>query len=381
MNKAWRATPREVDLLSWFTGPLVPVVFGGVATALGLALVLAMDRGEPRVTLGYLAVAAMAVAFSSVIVLSPRRRVKLTVTITFLPISIGWVAMLLSIASEWGTTIPYELRWSPIALALLLASLAPYLSAARILILGTLSAVMSMAATAVSLTVEPHPTYWPPLVQVLLGSGMILVAIAASTVFCYQVVARTLRWADTSSGKLISSGVLGEAARRRILHQELASVSERALPLLKRVTASGVVTEADRDEAGVLAESLRVELVERSNLSWLESLTRQMSLTVIDHDRLAERMNLSQRSALLGLLSTATKELFDVTTRVVIELRGEIDGATAVAISADHAVPEGHKLTLLAPHYVSLVAAVDDVEWNTSEKLHMSFRVPPRGEN
>lgn len=376
MANPWHSSPREVDLLSWFTGPLVPVVFGGIAVVLGATVTLAENQGPRGAMLGIASVAVMAAAFSSVMFLAPRRRAKLEVSIMFVPIIIGWMALLLGFPGEWSSGVPLEVHWSPVALALLLASLAPYLSAVRILIVGSLSILLSMVTTALGYSVDPHTGYWPFLVQLLLGSGLIIVATTAATVFSYQVVARTMRWAASASGEALSSGGLGEAARRRILRQELASVSDRALPLLERVTASGVVTDSDREEARVLSESLRAELVERSNLSWLESLTRQMSLTVIDHERRAEQLNLGQRSALLGLLTAATKELYDASTRVVIELRGEADGATAVAISADRALPEGRKLTLLAPHYVSLVAEVADAEWSTSEKLHMSFRVP-----
>lgn len=378
MTSVWWHSPREVDLLSWFTGPLVPLVFGGTATAFGFGVTSMMIHDTSKLVVGYLAVLMMAVAFCSVMFLAPARRAKLKATVTIIPITIGWTALLLSVANEWGSTVPFELRWPPIAFALLLASLAPYLSAVRILIVGITSAVAFMGMTALSVTAASHPDNWPFVVQLFLGSGMILVATAASTVFCYQVVARTMRWAQSNPSEALSSGVLGEAARRRILRHELASVSDRVLPLLERVTASGVVNENDREEAKALSESLRAELVERSNFSWLESLTRQLNLTVIDHDRLAEQMNLGQRSALLGLLTAATRKILEPTTRVVVELRGEVDGATAVAISADHALPEGRKLTLLAPYYVSLAAAVDDMEWKTGERLHMSFRVPAR---
>lgn len=378
MNSAWRYSPREVDLLSWFTGPLVPLVFGGTATAFGIGVTSTMMHDTSTLIFEYLAVLVMVVAFCSVMFLAPARRANLKATVTIIPIAIGWFALLLSVANEWGSTVALELRWSPIAFALLLASLAPYLSAARILTVGITSAVAFMGVTALSVTAESRPDNWPFVVQLFFGSGMILVATAASTVFCYQVVARTIRWAQSVPNEALSSGVLGEAARRRILRHELASVSDRVLPLLERVTASGVVSDMDREEARSLSESLRAELVERSNLSWLESLTRQLNLTVIDHDRLAEQMNLGQRSALLGLLTAATRDILEPTTRVVVELRGETGGATAVAISADQALPEGRKLTLLAPHYVSLATTVDDMEWETGERLHMSFRVPAR---
>lgn len=376
MNKAWFWSPRQVDLLSWFTGPLVPIVFGGLAVSFGAGVSVVLVEGTSRWLLVGLSLAAMALAFGVLAFhASPRRRNRVA-GITVLPISLGWASYLLAVVSEWGTTTPFELRWSPIALALLIASLAPFVPAIRILVLGVLSCIVTMAGTASSLLVHPHPTYWPTTVQLLIGSTMIVVASAAGTVFSYHVVARTMRWASSATGDELSSGVLGEAVRRRILHEELASVSDRAVPLLEKVVKAGVVTSADREEATKLAERLRAELVERSQRSWLESLTRQLNLTVIDHDRRAERMNPAQRSALLGLLTAATSEVTEPAHRTLIELRGEADGSTAVAITADHSLPDGHRLTFLAPYYVNLAAAVDDVEWGTGDNLRLNFRIP-----
>lgn len=295
---------------------------------------------------------------------------------TLVPISVALAAHGVAVVGEWGTAEPFEVRWSPIALGLLISSLAPYLSARRIIIVGVLSAIFTVVITGFSLTAVIRPTQWPVLAQPILASAIVMVATAASAVFSYQVVARTQRWATLSAGDELSSGMLGEAARRRILRQELASVSERVMPLLERVAATGIVTDADRSEASEMSESLRAELVERSNRSWLESHAGRMNLTVIDHERLANRMNSEQRSALLGLLSAA-RGAPSGSARIVIELRAEVDGSTAVALSADQTMPEGRRLTLLAPHYVTLVAAVEDVEWDTSQRLQMRFRVPP----
>lgn len=377
MTSPWRSSPRDVDLLSWFTSPMVPLVFGGIATSFGIVITILISDNSWRLLLGMVALAVWVIAFWTVAYLVSPLRLRGPNIISVVPISIGWIALLISFASQWQSTVPFELRWTPIGLGMLIATLAPYLSALRILVVGSVSSLVTMTLTFLSLTVEPHPSYWPPLVAVLLGGALILVATAGSMVFSYQVVARTLAWATSGMGPTVSSGVLGEAAKRRILHQELASVSERTLPLLTRVTETGKVTPADREEAAALAESLRAELVERSNRSWLESLTRRMNLTVIDRERLAEQMDPTQRSALLGLLTAATDEFATATARLVIELRSEADGATAVAISADVALPEGRRVTLLAPYYVSLVASVDHVEWQSGEKLRLSFRVPP----
>lgn len=376
MNSPWRASPREVDLLSWFTGQLVPIVFGGIATTFGIAVIRATPHTTQSLVLASVSVAVVVVAFCVVAYFASPRRLNSKWVMTFVPMSLGMVSYGLAAASEWGSTEPFELRWSPIALALLLASLAPYLSAVRLIIVGVSSSMLIMAITAVSMTAVSHPLHWPVPAQPILSNAIVMIATAASAVFSYQVVARTQRWAASAAGNELSSGVLGEAARRRILRQELASVSDHVLPLLKRVATSGVVTDADRAEARELSETLRMDLVERSNRSWLESHAWRMNLTVIDHERLAEKMNPTQRSAILGLLRAATNNQVAESARIVIEFRAEVDGATAVAISADQFLPEGHRLTMLAPHYVTLVAAVDDVEWDKGQRLQMRFRVP-----
>ena len=88
-------------------------------------------------------------------------------------------------------------------------------------------------------------------------------------------------------------------------------------------------------------------------------------------------MSTAQRSALLGVLRAVTDGSAPAAP-LLIELRGEADGSTAVALSNDVTLPEGRRLTLLAPHYVSLRAAADDLEWEQGEKLRLRFRFPPR---
>ncbi len=377
MNSTWKSAPRDVDLLSWFTGPLVPAVFGGISVVYGVTVTMATTSTTRALILGLVTVAFMAAGFVAVGVFASPRRFDSGVLASVIPILIGWTALLIAIAGEWGSSLPIELRWSPTGFALLLASLSPYVPVSRILLFGILSCIFVVGTTLLSVVGSQNLPSWPLAIYLLFGSGMVVVSTAASTVFAYQVVARTRSWANAPGGSGISSGVLGEAAKRIILRNELASISERALPLLRRVAATSAVTPEDRTEAAALSESLRQELVERSNRSWLDSLARRMKLTVIDRDRRADHMDAAQRAALLGLLTAAAKELGS-SARMVIELRGEDGGATAVAVSADQALPEGRKLTMLAPYYVNLVAAADGVEWNAGSRLGLRFRIPQR---
>ena len=368
-----------MDPLSWFTGPLVPFVFCVVMTVYGVAttLVTAGYGRVPWLELG--AVITMSVGFLVIAFLTASRRAGSALVLATVPVGFGFLGLAVSTVARQGSPDPIELWWAPVGLAFLIAALAPYLSAVRVLLVGVASTLAMVAATGTVL-VGAHPAYWPPSVQLMLGAGSVAVATAASTVFSHQVVKRTTAWAASATGAVLSSGMLGESAKRRILREELASVGERAVPLLERVAHTGVVTPNDREEARVLAESLRAELVERSNRSWLDSLARRMNLTVVDQDHRADRMSPAQRSALLGLLRAATDGMTPNPTPLLIELRGKSDGSTAVALSTDVTFPEGRRLTLLAPHYVSLRATVDELEWDPGERFHLRFRLPPENQ-
>lgn len=370
-------SPRDVDPLSWFTGPLVPFVFGGITAVYGIATTVLANRPNLSLWLELAAVLAMALGFLVIAHLTASRRVGSALVLSTVPVALGWLGLAISAADHLDTAEPAEVWWASVGLAFLVAALAPYLSATRLLIVGIASTFATMAATWTVLTFGPHSDYWPITTQLMLGAWSVAVATMAAAVFSYQVVLRTTEWAASATGAVLSSGVLGEAAKRRILRQELASVGERAVPLLDRVARTGVVTPEDREQARGLSEDLRAELVERSNRSWLDSLARRMKLTVIDQDHRADRMSPAQRSALLGLLRAATDGMTPQRAPLLIELRGQADGSTAVALSTDVTFPEGRRLTLLAPHYVSLRATVDELEWDPGEKLRLRFRLPP----
>lgn len=378
MTEAWQRSPHDVDPLSWFTGPLVPMVFGGLALTYGAAVTVLSTRGMAAPWADWAALVCMLAGFVSFAMLSRSGRIAPRLVLTGVPVLLGWAGVVLSGLGEAGGRQPVELWWAPVGLAFILAALAPHTPAARLVVVGALSSIATASVLAFLPSARPH--FWPPVTEVLLGTGSVLVATVAASTFSYQVVSRTLAWGASDTGRTFSSGVLGEAARLRILRRELESVGVRAVPLLERVATSGVVTPEDREQASALSEELRAELVERANRSWLDTLSMRLNLTVLDAEHRADRMTAPQRSALLGLLRAATDGVVGLRSALVIELRGEADGSTAVALSTDVQFPEGRRLTLLAPHYVTLRAAVDGLEWEAGEQLRMRFRLPPEDE-
>ena len=60
----------------------------------------------------------------------------------------------------------------------------------------------------------------------------------------------------------------------------------------------------------------------------------------------------------------------------MVELREGPDGGTAVGVSLDMTLPEGTRIMHLAPYYLTLRTAVNDLEINQDTLLKLSFVVP-----
>ncbi len=376
MTDAWRRSPNEVDPLSWFSGPLVPVVFGGLAMTFGVAATVLSGQEGVIPWFDWGAVACLLLGFATVgLVANPARKAS-PLLLTIPSILFGWTSFVLSVLGHIdGPRLMVEIWWAPVGLAFLIAALAPYSSAIRLIVLGSVSAVVT--GTVIAVVPFNRAGYWPPFTEGVIGSGPILVATAAASVFAFQVASRIQEWSSTDLGSTLTSGALGESARLRILRVELASVGDRTLPFLRRIADSGVVTAMDREQARLLSDEVRAELVEKANRSWLDTLATRMHLTVLDTEHQAERMTANQRAALLGLLRAVTQEGGEERSTIVIQLRGDADGSTVVALSTDVHFPEGRRITLLAPHYFSLKATVDDLEWSSGDQLGLRFRLAP----
>lgn len=376
MTDGWRKAPHDVDPLSWYSGPLVPMVFGGLAMTFGTTVTLLASRNGTATFLDWAALSCILLGFLAIGFLTRPRHTAPPHALTIFPVLLGWAGVVLSaFGTLTNTRMPIELWWAPVDLAFLIAAMAPYANAVTLIAAGSSSAV----ATGIVIAVIPtgRATNWPPLTDSLIGSGPVMVATAAASVFAYQVTRRIAQWAALEPGSALSSGVLGESAKLQILRDELAAVGDRALPLLHKVANSGIVTDDDRERAKQLSDAVRTELVAKANRSWLDTLASRLNLTVLDSEHRADRMNAAQRAALLGLLTAATEGEAKLKSTIVIQLRGEPDGSTAVALSTDVQFPEGRRVTLLAPHFFSLKATVDALEWDSGRQLKMRFRLPP----
>ena len=373
-REAYRFAPRDLDPLSWLPGSRLMLIFCAFTVAYSVG---AITVGWQTVATPWLQVAAL-VMVSAAYVLVYRsvlpKQGTLTLPRALLAMVLGWLGVTVSAVGYAASPLQFGYWWASFGLATIILSLAPYLSAARILVVGIASCVVTGgAAVALAPTLDAVA---PPATTVLIGMLPTVAASTGAVVFSYQVAKRILSWAENTVQAPLTSGIVSETAMLAALRGELATVGASVAPLLQRVVRTGVVTDADRAEAAQRAEHLRSELVERSNRSWLDTVASGRAMTVVDPDRRAERMTVYQRSMLQGLLLAALDDPRLESPRLVIELRGDGDGATAVAITMDVQLPEGRRVTLLAPHYLTLSAAAYDLSWSSGDLVRMQFRLP-----
>ena len=367
---------REIDPLSWFTGPFVPLVFGGINLLYGAILAGLTWNLSSFPVLQLVGVLLCTVACAVVHVFTRPHRPTIGWGVGVIAILIGGAGFVVSAIGYSQSAFAIELWWAPFGFALVIGSLAPYLPMPQLLALG--SAGILVFVTAAFLEVQDRVVSWGPVSTYLI----ILIApasgLAAAVTFSYVVVSRMQAVLEKRSEIVVAKrpDPQTEAAERT----RLAVFTARAAPFIEGIAESGEITPEDRNLAGQLARRLRDDLVTQSNVSWLDSVAAGSRLVVIDPDFRANRMRATQRTALRALLQAILDTPGTDAGSLLVELRGRADGATAVGVSLEMELPEGRRILHLAPYYLTLRTTVDDLSWSEDRFLRVTFNLPPAGD-
>jgi len=372
----WSRAPSEVDPLTWLAGNRLPLAFA-LLVPLTASVSLAPATGGVVDVLGQLlAVVLMAAACVTVHSFALPLRGRFSRTRTLIPVGIAVAATVLSAANPTGSgtaaaLMPLESWWAPLGFAFVIGALVPYTSIRASLAVGAVASVTSGFAAALA-----YPdTHWPLTTTIAIALAPVVIATSGAIAFQWQVVTRISRWSESDAPAVVSGHLLQERARLAAVRAELAEVSSRVSEFLTNVADRAEVTAGDSARAAALAAEIRTELVERSNETWLQSVARGRPVTVIDPDHLADVMSERQRASVHALILTVLDSPEVEYPHVLVELRREHDEAIAVAITIDAGLAEGRRIMLLAPHYLSLRAAADDLHWKGGETIRMRFRV------
>lgn len=364
----------EVDPLSWFTGPLVPLVFATLNLAYGgtLALVTWVQVGNPR--LQFAGVILSTLACLLVHVMTRPLRPRIGWGVGAIAMGMACLGFIVSAIGYTNVAFSIELWWAPFGVALVLASLAPYLPARMLVALGL--GAIAVTTPFAYLVLHDEVPYWGPVSTVLIFISPIASGIAATAAFSYVVVSRMQPLIEKRSEVLVSPEAARDDEAETAERVRLAQFTARAVPFLEAVAQQGEVRPADRALAGQLARRLRDDLVTQSNVSWLDSVASGSRLVVIDPEHRAGKMRAAQRTALRALLQAILDTPGTDAGSLLVELRSAPDGSTAVGVSLDMELPEGRRIMHLAPYYLTLGTAVKDLQWSRDRFLQLSFNLP-----
>lgn len=368
---------QQVDPLSWFTGPLLPLVLSGAILVYSTGMVVAHWGITDRPLLQVIAI-VLCTSTGVIMHLATRPlRQHIGMLIGAMALAPTVIGMLVSALGYAGTSLPVEQWWAPGTLALAFSSLAPYIDVRRVLVLGSTATVVAVLGSLAILT--PGDYSWGVVGVSLIMAYPPLLGLAATVVFSWAVVTTMLRLLENQSRLMVPGQTVKDEATVQFERNTVAQLTSRAVPFLQSIAAVGQITAADRALAGQLARRLRDDLVTQSNLSWLESVASESRLVVVDPGRLARRMNQAQRTALRAMLRAILDTPGTDSGSLMVDLRDGADGTIAVGVSLDMALPEGRRIMHLAPYYLTLKTAVNDLTIETRDLLSLSFRIDGDG--
>lgn len=366
---------QQIDPLSWFVGPNLPLVLAVIAAvygALSSAVTWSHLTGALWQSAGVVVITASFLLVHTLTRMTHRTFDRAMGAAAMTLSSLGMVASALGYS---GTALRLELWWAPFGVALTLGALGPFLSTRETVVLG--AATTAATVPICSLLLIPSTGPWGPVSAVIIIAFPLLIGTVVTGVFSHHVVKRMSQLLESRSQIVVSTDVVRDEQAERVERVRLAQLSARAVPFLEQVLEAGAITENDRALAGQLARRLRDDLVTQTNRSWLESIAAETHITVIDPDGRADRLPGQQRTALRGLVRAILDTPGIDPSSLLVEMRRRPGGGTAVGVSLDVELPEGRRIMHLAPYLLTLRTASDGLVWDDEQYLRVSFEFPP----
>ncbi|UTT62900.1 hypothetical protein [Microcella humidisoli] len=371
ITTSWLRSPWDADPLSWFTTPNLPLAAAALSLVHGIIVLGPSGQAGSRPLVQVAALGLATVALLWVHIATRPRFGGMTIARALVAVVLTSAALVVSAAGYLGEAFAIQLWWAPLSASLLLLSLAPYTSALRLVLFGAV--LLGVGAVTIVLLVVPDETAWPPFAIAVITLFPIVVGVVGGVVMIRTITMSLTRWSERPldvPGTLAPTDELVASVDR--------ATSERIAPAVSFLTAvleRGSVTAGDTARAAAIAERLRSELAGVVDRTWIERVADGRAVTVDDPDRLAERLDLAQRTAMRALLDALLGDIESPLGSARIQLRRTDHGAIAVALRILSTMAEGRRETFLAPYYVNLQSTVDNLRWRTGPVTAVEFEV------
>lgn len=365
-------SPQRADPLTWMISFNLPLLAAFASGAGGV--VIAVVMGQRGASAAAIVIATVLSVLGCLVVLraAQPQRPDFRPVQALLPMGFGVASMVVSAVGHRESGIPITDWTGSLGLCTVMIALVPYCSAFVFSLCGVVGGVLA-AVVARWAFPEPIGGEWTLFI---VGATMPLHVGIVGAAFSGMVVASVVRWrALPYDREELAERPVAFASRLRE-HGTPVAISDEVIALLSKVADGGRVTAKERTDAAELAAGIRADLVTTLDRSWLDTIAPNHRLTVEDPQNVANRMTRQQRAAIHALIRAALDSPVIDGEGLRIELRGLDDGTTAVALSMDLNLPEGKRVMMLAPYFVSLKASVHDLEWAGGEQLRMRFKLP-----
>ena len=271
-------------------------------------------RGQSEISnpiFASLALALLAIAGLMLISASSPNRAPLTERAHAAIHAIAVLAIVCEAVGQWGSNAYIRDDWGPATLGILLVALGPYRPAREIAVGGVCSAISIGIITYFE--VPSLVTSGPALAFIALAVTPMLALCFSAAMFSDGVVASIERWqkrAQAASVSLVHE--FREGIARSVQQDRVTILNRDVLPFFTEVLARDTITDADRERARTIADSIRRVMVEEVDRSWLEALMEltgvertnrpgAAQVVVDDPHRAASAMTVAQRTAIRAL--------------------------------------------------------------------------------
>ncbi len=370
-HDSWTSSPWDADPLSWFTSPNLPLAAAGLGAVHGALVLTVSGQAGSRPFVQVAALALAVAALLGVHLATRPRRGALTLRRAIPLALLSSAALVLSAWGYRGEPFAVELWWAPLVSSLTLLAMAPYASSQRLAVVGALVLIVG-AATVLGLVV-PDEQSWPPYTTVMIALFPIMIGTLGGVLLVQAITSGLARWSERPL-QLTPPTADDGALVAEVDAVTTARIAD-ATRLIRAVLDRGTVTDDDALLAARLSERLRDELTGDVDRTWLERVAHGQPLRVDDEHRLADQLDLAQRTALRALLDALLAPDDARIGLARLELRRTDEGAIAVALRIASAMPEGRRETFLAPYYVGLKSTVDKLRWRSGPLTAVEFEV------
>lgn len=302
-----RLTQQEADPIGGMAAASLVTI--GACLALGISVALTVVHWDQvRFPIAaVLAVALVAAAGVVAAVSAMPARAPFAPERLWIIVALAVGAAIAEYLSTIGANVSYYDDFGPLAIGMLILSVAPYCTWFSLLLSGVLAAtVLSILVLGSGAALAPDA---PIGTLIALNSAAVLALSAAASGYSYAVVDQTLAWQrEVNRAALQRDAALRVGIAKSVQQSRVSVLGREVLPFLAGVMTADRISVAEADRARELADALQRALKAGIESTWLDDLgadvqlARGILVVVDDPTGAAAELGDEQRAALTALV-------------------------------------------------------------------------------